>query len=291
MKTKSAHIALLTAISCIALSTMPAVGQTPANVSHGIMFLPPDFYHDHREALGLSEEQLREMQQIADATHKESADLTKAVGERTQALHEVMAKHPADADLAATKLSELLVTESEVKTAQLRARLAIRNVLNAEQFMKLGQITKTAMANQQQASSGKLKEMMEQVKKEIHQRTGGGEPPREIIEQLEQIEAAARNGNLATAEERLNQILKHLRSDGQGAPAERSMRRPPEPRGEAGMEERVRRLSNVQTDDPELREHIQGAMKRLQEAKEAGNQEAILDILNAIEAKLPAQRR
>lgn len=319
MKTKLIPATLVCVLAGFTVAKATAE-PTPVTVSHGIMFLPPDFYHDHREALGLNEDQLREMQRIADVTNKEVAGLKGDMEERTKALHEVMDKHPANAGVAAAKLRELLEVESVIKVEQLGARIAIRNVLNADQFAKLTQIVRTATTGKEGGTSAKLKEMFEQVKQEIRRRSERGEPPRELMEQLEQIEKSFHDGNLDGAERHLDRILRTLRGESgehreQGARdeeaerRERSERTEKGPRGEgpgrgeemerrerpahgerggdASLEQRISRLEAVQTDDPDLREHLQQAMARLKEARTSGDDDVIADILNAIESKLP----
>ena len=91
------RIALCIVIGLMLLSNGRMQSQTdePAHVTvaHGIMFLPLNFYPKHREELGLSEDQIREMQHILESLRQPNEGLARELRERTQALQEVISEN------------------------------------------------------------------------------------------------------------------------------------------------------------------------------------------------------
>ncbi len=310
-----------------------AAEPSRATVAHGIIFLPLDFYLKNREALGLNEDQVREMDRIAEELRES--------GEKIE-----VAQNPVDQDKVMGSFERLLQAENEMKMLQFRARIAMRKVLTPEQFEKVQGLAKKAVTSRGGAAGGDVREMFEQVRRGIGKRSGGGEPPRELVEKLEQVEQAVKHGRGEEAKRQLEGMLRHLREErgsrepekakrAEGSERKRDgidqemreiaeaierttdpeqrerlqkqmgklrenqepsrgaseARRPDEgsaPAGAEGLEKRMRAIGEVakRTDNPELRERLEGALKRLREAKEAGNREAIDDIMHAIEPLL-----
>jgi hypothetical protein len=282
MNTQSVFRFVLSVLCLTVVAMSPATAQKPAFVQHGVLFLPPDFYHDHREELGLNENQLREMQHIAEESFKRSKDLEVEMKKRAEALHDVLAKHPANPDEAAQRLRQVLEIEDQLKAMQLHAKVAIRNLLNAEQHEKLKHLIAKSQAGKGDHATVSLKEKFERLKHEIKRRIGDNEPPRELVEQLERIERAARDGRVKEAEEQVDAMLRRMHEkDGQQ-------------RGKGELEQHMRRIAEAaeRTDNPEVREKLQGALRKLREAAASGNHEVIGDILRAIKPHLggPGQK-
>lgn len=249
-------------VLCLTVAAMsPASAQKPAFAQHGVLFLPPDFYHDHREELGLNENQLREMQHIAEESFKPAEGLQAEMRKRTEALHESLAQHPANPDEAAQRLRQVLEIENQLKAIQLRAKVAMRNVLSAEQFEKLKQLVAKSQAGRGEGATAGLKEKFEQLKRELQRRTGGGKPPRELVERLEQIERAARDGRVQEAEQQVDALLRQLAGSKESGPPDKG-----------GIQQQLQKMEEAlrNTDDPEKRERIQQQIRKLREAQERG---------------------
>jgi hypothetical protein len=268
MNTQRILRSVLPILCLTAAAALPAAAQQPASIQHGVLILPPDFYHKHREAIGISEDQLREMQRIAEESSRPAKDMEAEMRKRTEALHEAIARHPANPDEAAQRLRQVLEVENQFKAMQLHAKLAMRNVLNAEQMEKLKHLVAKSREGRGEGATAGLKEKFEQLKQEIKHRAGGGEPPRELVERLEQIERAARDGHVQEAEQQVDAMLRQLRGEGGKHPE--GARREGGEHGE--IQQQLHKLEEAlkNTDDPEKRERIQQQMRKLREAQGAG---------------------
>jgi Spy/CpxP family protein refolding chaperone len=244
-------------IFCLTTAAVsPTAAQQPASVQHGVLFLPPDFYHKHREALGISEDQLREMQRIAEESFKPAGDLQAEMRKRTEALHEAIARHPADPDEAAQRLRQVLEIEDQLKSMQLRAKVAMRNVLSPDQFEGLKRLVAKMQGERGGGVTAGLKEKFERLKQEIKHRTGGGEPPRAMIDRLERIESAARDGRVEEAERQVDALARQLEGGEESGQADAG-----------GISQRLQRMEEAlrNTTDPGQRERIQQQMRQLRE--------------------------
>src|SRR6266511_2239146 len=151
------------------------------------VFLPFDFYPRHREELGLNEEQVREMQRIADGMREAAKKSEAERARRTKALQEVVSRNPIDLEQAMESFQAVLNAENELKALQFRGGLTMRNALSPEQFGKLQSLAPKESASRRVEVRAEFHERLQQLKREVHQRLGG-EPPREIMERIEQIE-------------------------------------------------------------------------------------------------------
>jgi Spy/CpxP family protein refolding chaperone/ribosomal protein S20 len=271
MKNKLGISILIATLTAGALR-QPVMAEEPsrATVAYGVIFLPLDFYAKHREALGLSEDQMHELQRIAEGMREPAQKLEGLMHERTKAMHEAISQNPIDPEKAMDRFQEVLKAENEMKALQFRARIAMRKVLTSEQFSKVGSIVKKAAAAQGGAASGEMREMFEQVRREIAKRSGGGAPPRELVEKLEQIEQAVKHGHEEEAKQQLKGILHQLREEhGSGEPA-KAKRAEGSERPGAGIEQEMRKIAEAieHTTDPEQRERLQKQMGKLRESQE-----------------------
>lgn len=291
-------------------------------VRYGIAFLPLDFYLDRREQLGLSEEQAQEMQKILSGLREPSEKLSRMLQERAEALREAIGQNPPDAEKAMEGFKGVMEVENEMKALGFRARMAMRSVLRPEQYEKVNAMVSQAASGKHGAESGELREKLNQVRREIAERSGG-KPPREVLEQLEQIEQAAKDGHTAEAGKRLDALLRGLaggKESGHGNVKEqmrkleaamkdatdpeqrekieqqmRRLREAHEGEGRPGedkkqtkggeeVEQTIRRIAEAaeRADNPEVREQLMGAVRKLKEAAESGNHQAAKEILQAI---------
>jgi Spy/CpxP family protein refolding chaperone len=198
----------------------PSTAQEPARESpaQAAVFVPFDFYPRHREELGLNEEQVREMQRIAEGMHETARKSEAERAERTKALQEVLSRNPVDVQRAMECFQAVLNAENELKALQFRGGLVMRNALSPEQFGKLQTLATKESASQRVEVRAEFHERIQQLKREVHQRLG--EPPPEIIERIRQIEELAKEGRLGDAKNQLEQVLRRLRN--QSEPADKS---------------------------------------------------------------------
>ena len=287
MKMKLPPILALATLAAAPLWPMASAEEPPRGPSsHDALFLPLDFYPTHREALRLSDDQMRELQRIAEGMRGPAEKLEAEMRDRGRALHEIISRNPVDADAAMERFKAVLQAENEMKALQFRSRIAMRRVLTPEQNEKAQRLAASERPPSGGSGAAEIQEKLQLVRQEIRRRSPGGEPPREALEMIERIEQAVRQGHLQEAGKQLDSILGHLRKERGESDARR-------PDGAAqsqpdGLEQRMRHISELakRTEKPELREQLQGALRRLREAAETGDREAIERTLNAIEPAL-----
>lgn len=320
--------ALLALLTCLTAAHQQAsLADEPARVqvNYGIGFLPLDFYIDRREQLGINEDQVQVMKKIIENMRGPGEKLAKEMQERTKALQEAVGQNPVNAEASMERFKAVLEVENQMKAMQFRARMEMRQVLRPEQYEKVRAMAAKAQQSKQGGSSGSLQEKLNQVRQQIAQHTGG-KVPREVLEKLERIEQAAKQGHAAEAEKQLNALLQHLKGGkGHGqANVEQQMRQlkeamknakspeerqkieqhmrklhesaqsggnHPEGKPRAGgmeLDKLMHRINEVaeHTDKPEVREQLKAAAANLKEAARSGNKEAAHDIMQAIQPLL-----
>ena len=100
------------------------------------MLFPFEAYAKHREAIGLNEDQVKEMGRIAEGMGDAARKLENERRERTEALQEAVSQHPIDMEKAMTRFQAVLQAENEMKALQFRSGLAVQNLLSPEQAAK-----------------------------------------------------------------------------------------------------------------------------------------------------------
>jgi Spy/CpxP family protein refolding chaperone len=196
------------------------IAEEPARESpaQAAVFVPFDFYQRHREELGLNEEQIREMQRIAEGMREAARKSEAERATRTKALQEAVSRNPVDVQRAMECFQAVLNAENELKALQFRGGLTMRNALSPEQFGKLQTLATKESTSRRVEVRAEFHERIQQLKREVHQRLG--EPSPEIIERIKQIEELAREGRLGEAKNQLEQVLRRLRD--QSGPADES---------------------------------------------------------------------
>lgn len=217
--------ALLLAIVAAGLSAPPLfAGEPPRDpAAPKPVFVPFDFYPRHREELGLNDDQLREMQRLSDQMRESALTLEAERRERTKTLQDAMAQDSIDPKKAMELFEGVLKIENEIKALQFRNGIAMRNLLTPAQVARLLPLAiKDKKAGI--ASPEVLDEKLQQLRAEIRKRSAGGEPSREVVAKVEQIERAAREGHVTEARAQIDEMLRTLR--GEAAPAAPADRKP-----------------------------------------------------------------
>lgn len=180
---------------------------------------PPDFLMAQREALGLNETQLQDIQAIVQDVQPKFETLKGQLEERGKAFHEALHQAKADTSQAEEKLRALLTQENEMKVLQVRLMLNLRSKLTPEQVEKARQLRQ----QQQQPQPGtagsdpriglpeRLGKKFEQLKTAMQERAFGGAPPEEIVKQVGEIQRLAQEGQPLEAERRIDLLIGQLR--------------------------------------------------------------------------------
>ncbi len=194
--------------------------ERPGSETEGAIFVPFDFYPRHRDELGLNDAQTREMQRLSDQMRDSAVALEAERRERTKALQEAMARDSIDPKIAMELFEAVtLKVENELKALQFRNGIAMRNLLTPAQTAKLQPLATKDKASGIAATSGVLDQKLEQLRAEIRKRSHDGEPAREVVARLEQIEQMARQGRVTEATTQIDEMLRDLRSQAGIAPA------------------------------------------------------------------------
>ncbi len=291
--------ALLVAIGAVSLSSLPSAAEEPTRDSAAgkPVFVPFDFYPRHREELGLTDEQVREMQRLADQMRDSALTLDEERRERTRALQQAMAQDPIDPAKAMELFQSVLKAENEMKALQFRNGLAMRSLLTPPQIAKLLPLVTKDKASGIAATSGVLDEKLQQLRAEIRERSVAGEPSSDVVARVEEIERAAAQGRVAEARAQIDALLRELRS-GAGSGALADVKRPgkmllpkyEEARSISGedLKKKMRAIGDAakRTDNPKLRVRFESALRSLQEAADSGDQGAIEKIIKSVEPAL-----
>ena len=305
-----------------------ATAEEGTSVAYGIAFLPLDFYPKHREQLGLSDDQVREMAQIVARMREPGERLQAEIQERAKMLQEAIAENPVNTEQAMERFQLVMQAETEMKSLQFRTRMALRKVLRPEQYDQVRELAVKSNMGREAGPSDAMHEKLRLVREKISKYIGGP-LPQELVEKLERIEQLAKKGNMAEAEEHLDALLRSLKGDKESGAAnikeqiqklEAAAKKTSDSAAQEQIEQQIRRLSEMQesghaderarserggelerqmrriaeaaerSDNPEVREKLQGALRKLNEAAEAGNPEVVGDILRAVSPLLEGRQ-
>ncbi len=203
-------LSLLSAALLVFLPSAPA--QNPLE---GELF-PPDFLMAQREALGLNESQVQDIQAIVQEMQPKFESLKGQFEERTKAFQEALHQAKPEIATAEEKLRAMLTQENEMKLLQVHLMLSLRSKLTPEQVDKARQLRTQALqqgaANDpRQGMAERLQKKFQDLKAAVEERAAGGAPPEEIVKKAEEIQQLVHSGQPLEAERRLDQLLNELR--------------------------------------------------------------------------------
>ncbi|MEP6670877.1 MAG: periplasmic heavy metal sensor [Chthoniobacter sp.] len=190
----------------------PAAAQNPIE---GELF-PPDFLLAQREAIGLNEKQLQDIQSIVQDVQQKFETLKGQLEERGRAFQEILHQPKPDIAQVEDKLRAMLTQENEMKLLQVHLMLSLRNTLTAEQVDKARQLRQqqpspTAGKDPREGLPERLGKKFEQLKTAMQERAFEGAPPEEIVKQVGEIQKLAQSGQPLEAERRIDQLIVQLR--------------------------------------------------------------------------------
>jgi hypothetical protein len=238
--------------------------------------IPFEAFVKFREALGLSEDQVREIGRIAEGMGDAGRKLESERRERTEALQEALAQRPIDLEKAMPRFQGVLQVENEMKALQFRSMVAAQNVLSPEQAEKVRAIAAKMQGSRDGSPAGAaadLRERLDQIRVQLRKRHGG-ELPKEAVAMLERIEQAAQEGKLAEAKNQMEGLLAQL-----GNAGEAPKKNPKDPG------------ANAQPSPAEINQAIMKTEKELAESTEPGKREKLLQQLakyHQIQARVAA---
>src|SRR5262245_32966776 len=112
--------------------------EQPTNPIQSQLF-PPELLMQHREELGLTEQQLANIHRHLEQAGADAAAVQKKLEEATRKLGDLLGKEVVDERAALKQLDELLDTEREAKRLHLQVMIRVKNELTAKQQRWLGE--------------------------------------------------------------------------------------------------------------------------------------------------------
>ena len=202
---------LLPAAAAI-LSAAPAKAQNPVESQ----LFPPDFLISQRDALGLSDDQLQQLQSIVKEVQPKYEALKSKMEPEAAALRDALGQTKPDAADAEGKLRTLLTDENEMKLLQLRLMLSLRDNLTTEQVDKARELRKKVQAKN---SAGDMKQVLmehlqnkfRELKTALDDRDFGNESPQDVAAAVGEIQRLAKGGDPLEAEKQIDNLLTKMR--------------------------------------------------------------------------------
>jgi Spy/CpxP family protein refolding chaperone len=199
-------------LSLVAATVLAFLSTSSAQNPVEAELFPPDFLMAQREALGLSDAQLQDIQATMQDIQPKFESLKGQLEERGKAFQEALRQPQPDLAQTEEKLRALLAQENEMKVLQVRLMLNLRSKLTAEQLDKARQMRQQAAGKDpHDGTAQRLQKKFEQLRTAIEERAFGGAPPEEIVKQVGEIQKLAQNGHPLEAERQIDQLILKLR--------------------------------------------------------------------------------
>jgi hypothetical protein len=204
MKSLAAFFAMILCVSVQAFAE--------SNPLEGELF-PPDFLFAQREALGLSDTQMQDLQAIVQDVQPRFEALKGQLEERVKTLQEALHQPKPDMAMTETKLRSMLTQENEMKVLQIGLMLSLRNKLTPEQVAKARELRPKFAGTASNPADGlreRLQGKFEQLRTLIEARAAGGVPPEDIVTKARDIQQLVQSGKPLEAERALDALLASL---------------------------------------------------------------------------------
>jgi len=199
-------------LSLVAAAVLAFLSTSSAQNPVEAELFPPDFLMAQREALGLSETQLQDIQATMQDIQPKFESLKGQLEERGKAFQEALRQPQPDLAQTEEKLRALLAQENEMKVLQVRLMLGLRSKLTAEQLDKARQLRQQAAGKDpHDGVAQRLQKKFEQLRAAIEERAFGGAPPEEIVKEVGEIQKLAQSGQPLEAERQIDQLILKLR--------------------------------------------------------------------------------
>lgn len=209
---KSSFRFLLIPAAAAILSVAPGRAENPVESQ----LFPPDFLLSQREAIGLSVDQLQNLQSIVKEMQPKYEALKSKMEPEAAALRAALGQTKPDLADTEAKLKALLADENEMKLLQLRLMLSLRNNLTAEQVEKARELKKQVSgkpeaADTRQAMMEHLQKKFLELKTALDDRNFGNESPEDVASAVQEIQRLARGGEPLEAEKQIDNLLTKMR--------------------------------------------------------------------------------
>lgn len=269
---------VLTALAAGSLWQSALAEEPPRRAPAGPpVMIPFEAYAKHGKAIGLSEDQMKELGRVAEGMGDSARKLEGERRQRTEALQEVLAQRPIDLEKAVERFQAVLKAEDEMKALQFRSGLTVQNMLSPDQVEKVRAIAAKVQGSREGGPGGidpgALLGKLDQLRGELRKRSGG-ELSKENVQTLERIEQAAQQGKLDEARKQMEGLLAQLGG--------KENERQPSPSELKDAADKTK-AKIAETSDPERREKLEQQLAKIQamQDRQAANSEPIRREKNA----------
>jgi Spy/CpxP family protein refolding chaperone len=189
-------------VSNIARADEPAAADPLA-----ARLFPPDLVLHNGEAIGLSDEKRQEVVSRVEKAQTRFQELEQALRKERDAMMAQLDREKPDEAAVLKQLDVLLAREREMKREQFGLMLSLRNMLTAEQQVRLKELRKTHAPSVLEA---RLKEKLARVEAGVQKIASNGGDPSSIAEKMQQFPELMRAGKVKEAEALVDRVLKEL---------------------------------------------------------------------------------
>jgi hypothetical protein len=191
----------------VALVSNIARADEPAADPLAARLFPPDLVLHNGEAIGLSDEKRQEIVSRVEKAQTRFQELEQALRKERDAMMAQLDREKPDEAAVLKQLDVLLAREREMKREQFGLMLSLRNMLTAEQQVRLKELRKTHAPSVLEA---RLKEKLARVEAGVQKIASNGGDPSSIAEKMQQFPELMRAGKVKEAEALVDRVLKEL---------------------------------------------------------------------------------
>ena len=170
--------------------------------------VPAEHLLQFREEIGLSDEQVKLIRGLADRTTREIQTLNREVEQKVQALAKQLAATDVDESATLQQLNALLTLENDIRRAQLRLMIKLKNLLTDNQQRVAKQLRNGN--DRPQSIEQRLRSKLARVEKELRRRRQAGQPSQQAFQRLQKFHQSMQSGRPQRAESILDQLLSSL---------------------------------------------------------------------------------
>ncbi len=175
----------------------------------------PELLMQHREELGLTDEQLARIHSHLDKVQADAAEAQKKLDPVTRKLAELLGAESVDEAAAMKQLEDVFNAEREMKRLHMRVMIRIRNELTAKQQ---GLAAKFNQERKPDDLQKRLQSKVTRIQQEFQRRAEAGQPPVEAMQLLQSFPEQMQAGRAKEAEAILDRVLKMLDLDQKPVP-------------------------------------------------------------------------
>ncbi len=207
MKSKLQWCCLVLLAACAGIASAQSQGTDPIQS----LLFPPDVLIQHREKIGLTDEQVARIQSLAQELGPQTQGQQDRINKAMGRLAELLSAETVDEEAAMKQLEDVLSIEKEVKQLHLRLMIQIRNELNPQQRKVAAAISRNAQPAE--GLEQRLQAKLKRVEDEVQRRASAGQPPFEVVGLMQKFPELMQGGQVQEAEALLDRVLAALGKD------------------------------------------------------------------------------